>query len=204
MTLPNPQTIHSHILIWGLFLPHTRTSTRLMKDEIAGSPSASHQSISVCIRTSPSDNLCNLHGDILEKRLAIRVLSQDCSSGPCERNWSTWSLFHTKKRNHLTTSKLERLVFCHCNLRLLDFISTSPEPRQVNVDKVDIEKMDDIPDIPAEELDIYTMLYEEMSAPAHRTRESSHRASSTRGGANSSTAMATSSSSKSDESSHTS
>ena len=74
----------------------------------------------------------------------------------------------------------------------------------MNVEKVDIEKMDDIPDIPTEELDIYTMLYEEMSAPAHRTRESSRRASSTRGGASSSTAVATSSSSTSDESSDTS
>lgn len=117
------------------------------------------------------------------KRLAIRVLSQDCSSGPCERNWSTWALFHTKKRNRLSTAQLERLVFCHCNLRLLEHTSTSPEPRQVNVDKVDIEKVHDIPDIPREEMDIYTMLYEEMSAPANRTRASSRRSRSARGAA---------------------
>ncbi|MCO5589474.1 hypothetical protein L7F22_043441 [Adiantum nelumboides] len=104
------------------------------------------------------------------KRLVVRILSQDCSSGPCERNWSTWALFHTKKRNRLSTAQLERLVYCHCNLRLLDHTTSSPKPRQVNVDKIAIEKVKDIPDIPREELDIYTMLYEEMSAPAHQIR----------------------------------
>ena len=45
----------------------------------------------------------------------------------------------------------------------------------MNVDSIDIEKVDDIPDIPREELDMYSMLYEEMSAPAHQTRGSSRR-----------------------------
>ncbi|MCO5559909.1 hypothetical protein L7F22_013513 [Adiantum nelumboides] len=128
------------------------------------------------------------------KRLAIRSLSQDCSSGPCERNWSTWALFHTKKRNRLSTAQLERLVYCHCNLRLLDHTTSSLEPRQVNVDKIDIEKVKDIPDIPREELDIYTMLYEEMSAPAHQTRASSRRSRSARGGASTSAAVPSTSS----------
>ena len=108
--------------------------------------------------------------DILQKRLALRVLSQDCSSGPCERNWSTWALFHTKKRNKLTTAQLERLVFCNCNLKLLDRLSGSPEPIQVNIDKIDIEKVRDIPDIPQVERDLYALLYEEAMAPVHNTR----------------------------------
>ena len=107
---------------------------------------------------------------IEQKRYALRVLSQDCSSGPCERNWSTWALFHTKKRNKLKTAQLERLVFCHCNLHLLEKASLSPEPSQVNVDKIDIEKVRDIPEIPPEERDIYSMLYEELSAPVHNLR----------------------------------
>ena len=40
----------------------------------------------------------------------------------------------------------------------------------MNVDKIDIEKIRDIPDILPEERDIYSMLYEELSAPAHDTR----------------------------------
>ncbi|MCO5557339.1 hypothetical protein L7F22_010902 [Adiantum nelumboides] len=137
----------------------------------------------------PSKSRATSETGAASKRLAIRILSHDCSSGPCERNWSTWALFHTKKRNRLSTAQLERLVYCHCNLRLLDHTASSPEPRQVNVDKIDIEKVKDIPDIPREELDIYPMLYEEMSAPAHQTRASSGRSRSARGGASTSAAI---------------
>ncbi|MCO5569598.1 hypothetical protein L7F22_023314 [Adiantum nelumboides] len=105
------------------------------------------------------------------KRLAIRVLSQDCSSGSCERNWSTWALYHTKRRNKLTTAQLERLVYCNCNLKLLERAAMGPELMQVNVDKIDIEKVRDIPTLPQEERDLYTLLYEEASTPAHDTRE---------------------------------
>ena len=66
----------------------------------------------------------------------------------------------------------------------------------MNVDKVDIEKVKDIPNIPEEELDIYTMLYEEMSAPAHHTR-SSRRATLWRDGASTSAVAASPSSTNS-------
>ncbi|MCO5576569.1 hypothetical protein L7F22_030382 [Adiantum nelumboides] len=104
------------------------------------------------------------------KRFAIRVLSQDCSSGSCERNWSTWALYHTKRKNKLTTAQLERLVYCNCNLKLLERAAMGLEPMQVNVGKIDIEKVRDIPTIPQEERDLYTLLYEETSTPAHDTR----------------------------------
>ncbi|MCO5593260.1 hypothetical protein L7F22_047268 [Adiantum nelumboides] len=120
------------------------------------------------------------YGVKYQKRFAIRVLSQDCSSGPCERNWSTWALFHTKKRNKLKTDQLERLVFCHCNLQLLEKAVLSPEPSQVNVDKIDIEKVRDILEIPSEERYIYSMLYEELTAPVHETRAQRSRARGTR------------------------
>ncbi|MCO5575320.1 hypothetical protein L7F22_029120 [Adiantum nelumboides] len=114
------------------------------------------------------------------RRIALRVLSQDCSSGPCERNWSTWALFHTKKRNKLSTQQLERLVFCHCNLKLLEQKSCPIEPRQVNPDKIDINKCKEIPDIPQEEQDIYAMLYEETLASAHNTRSQRRASTHTR------------------------
>lgn len=115
----------------------------------------------------------------LQRRIAIKVLSQDCSSGPCERNWSTWALFHTKKRNRLSTSQLERLVYCHCNLRLLEQKGNSIEAQQVNPDTIDINKCLDIPDIPQEERDIYSMLYEEITAPSHATRSRQSQRAST-------------------------
>ena len=40
----------------------------------------------------------------------------------------------------------------------------------MNIDKIDIQKVKDIPDIPQEERDVYTMLYEEAMAPTHDTR----------------------------------
>ena len=36
------------------------------------------------------------------QHLALRILAQDCSSGACERNWSAYSLIHTKLRSRLS------------------------------------------------------------------------------------------------------
>jgi hypothetical protein len=44
-----------------------------------------------------------------------RLVSQCVSSSGCERNWSTFSLLHTKVRNCLTHKKLNKLV--HVNYR---------------------------------------------------------------------------------------
>ncbi|KAH7420572.1 hypothetical protein KP509_13G012700 [Ceratopteris richardii] len=53
------------------------------------------------------------------QKVALRILRQDCSSGACERNWSAYSLIHTKIRNKLSTKQLERLIYCRSNLRML-------------------------------------------------------------------------------------
>ncbi|KAI5070860.1 hypothetical protein GOP47_0015203, partial [Adiantum capillus-veneris] len=53
------------------------------------------------------------------QRLALRLLSQGTCASPCERNWSTFSLIHTKRRNRLLPSHMEKLVHVHTNLRLL-------------------------------------------------------------------------------------
>lgn len=50
--------------------------------------------------------------------LAIRILSQTSSASACERNWSTFALVHTKQRNRLAYSRLEKLVFCLYNMKL--------------------------------------------------------------------------------------
>ncbi|KAL4372740.1 hypothetical protein AHAS_Ahas05G0012000 [Arachis hypogaea] len=52
------------------------------------------------------------------QKLAIRVLSQTCSSSGCERNWSIFEHIHSKKRNRLEHQKLNDLVYAHYNLRL--------------------------------------------------------------------------------------
>ncbi|KAK3194230.1 hypothetical protein Dsin_025540 [Dipteronia sinensis] len=51
------------------------------------------------------------------RAIAVRILSQT-SSSPCERNWSTFALLHTKQRNHIAYSKLEQLVYCYYYMKL--------------------------------------------------------------------------------------
>ncbi|CDP17321.1 unnamed protein product [Coffea canephora] len=52
------------------------------------------------------------------RNIAVKILSQTCTSSGCKRNWSTWSLIHTKLRNRLAVKKLHKLVFVHYNMRL--------------------------------------------------------------------------------------
>lgn len=52
------------------------------------------------------------------KWFAIRVLSLTCSSSGCERNWSSFEMVHTKRRNRLHQKKLNDLVFVMYNLKL--------------------------------------------------------------------------------------
>ncbi|KAK3124751.1 hypothetical protein QOZ80_7BG0592000 [Eleusine coracana subsp. coracana] len=52
------------------------------------------------------------------QKLALRLVSQCCSSSGCERNWSTFALIHTKVRNRLSYQKLHKLVYVNYNLRI--------------------------------------------------------------------------------------
>nr|CAD1823691.1 unnamed protein product [Ananas comosus var. bracteatus] len=50
--------------------------------------------------------------------MAMKILSLTCSSSGCERNWSTFEMIHTKKRNRLEQKRLNDLVFVKFNARL--------------------------------------------------------------------------------------
>ncbi|XP_028216555.1 uncharacterized protein LOC114398571 [Glycine soja] len=52
------------------------------------------------------------------RRFAIRVLSLTCSSSGCERNWSSFEMVHTKRRNRLHQQKMNDLVYVMYNLKL--------------------------------------------------------------------------------------
>ncbi|XP_020203984.2 uncharacterized protein LOC109789440 [Cajanus cajan] len=52
------------------------------------------------------------------KKFAIRVLSLTCSSSGCERNWSSFEMVHTKRRNRLHQRKMNDLVYVMYNLKL--------------------------------------------------------------------------------------
>lgn len=53
------------------------------------------------------------------RQLAVKILSQTVASSGCERNWSTFGMIHSARRNRLSREKLDRLVYCHYNLRLM-------------------------------------------------------------------------------------
>ncbi|KAL4554105.1 hypothetical protein LXL04_039783 [Taraxacum kok-saghyz] len=50
--------------------------------------------------------------------VARKVLSQPITSSSAERNWSTYSYIHSVKRNRLTCSRADKLVYVHSNARL--------------------------------------------------------------------------------------
>lgn len=57
--------------------------------------------------------------EVPELRLfAMKVLSLICSASACERNWSTFNQVHTKKRNRLSTSKMNSLVYIMYNKKM--------------------------------------------------------------------------------------
>ncbi|XP_074587443.1 uncharacterized protein LOC141843279 [Curcuma longa] len=74
------------------------------------------------------------------KKIAVRILSQTTSSSGCERNWTTFSLIHTKVRNRLSYRRLEKMVYVHYNMRLqLRAITEEKEEQESgDVDPFDI------------------------------------------------------------------
>ena len=74
------------------------------------------------------------------KKLAIRVFSQGTSASSCERNWSTFSLIHTKRRNRLSSNHVQKLGFLHTNLRILKRIKERGfNPIEVTIDMIEKE-----------------------------------------------------------------
>ncbi|XP_058766128.1 uncharacterized protein LOC131639665 [Vicia villosa] len=76
-----------------------------------------------------------VHAPILQK-VALKLLTQLCSSSCSERNWSTYSFIHSLKRNKMAPQRAEDLVFVHSNLRLLS--RNSPQYKQEETKMWDI------------------------------------------------------------------
>ncbi|KAL3683431.1 hypothetical protein R1sor_001453 [Riccia sorocarpa] len=47
--------------------------------------------------------------------LVMQILGQSVTSSACERNWSSFSHIHTKKRNRLTAERVDKLVYVAFN-----------------------------------------------------------------------------------------
>ncbi|KMS98642.1 hypothetical protein BVRB_3g070400 [Beta vulgaris subsp. vulgaris] len=52
------------------------------------------------------------------QQLAVRVLSQTCSSFGCEHNWSIYDQIHCERQNPLVHKKFTDFLYAHYNLRL--------------------------------------------------------------------------------------
>lgn len=52
------------------------------------------------------------------QRIAVRILSQTCSSVVCEHNWTIHDQLSTPKCNALAQKKLDDTIYIHYNLRL--------------------------------------------------------------------------------------
>ncbi|KAJ8639871.1 hypothetical protein MRB53_016565 [Persea americana] len=90
------------------------------------------------------------------QKLAIRILSQCCSSSGCERNWSIFEHIHSPKRNRLEYQRLNDLVFVHYNLKLRkrDMMKrTSPNV----TDPISLENIDILDEWVCEEPSLLTL-----------------------------------------------
>lgn len=76
--------------------------------------------------------------------IAKRILAQTCSSSACERNWSSYSFVHDKKRNRLLPERAEALVYVYTNSKLLARGKWTDEKRwyEVNLDVEDYDVRD--------------------------------------------------------------
>lgn len=52
------------------------------------------------------------------QRIAIRILSQTCSSVGCEHTWSPYDQLQSKRRNFLSRKRWNDLTYVHYNVRL--------------------------------------------------------------------------------------
>ena len=79
------------------------------------------------------------------KWLVMRLGSLQCSASGCEHSWSVESWIHSKKRNRLGQTNVERLVRCHTNLLLVGALKdwegeVLPWDIEMIVDEVAIEE----------------------------------------------------------------
>ncbi|RVW55958.1 hypothetical protein CK203_078782 [Vitis vinifera] len=70
------------------------------------------------------------------QRIAVRILSQTCSSFGCEHNWSTYDQIHRESHNRLAQKRLNDLIYVHYNLRLRE--------RQLSKRSNDVMSLDSI------------------------------------------------------------
>lgn len=72
------------------------------------------------------------------QRVAMRILSQVCSTSTFERQWSTFHQIHSEKRNKIDKETLNDLVYINYNLRL----SRSLKSKTSDADPIQLDDID--------------------------------------------------------------
>lgn len=97
--------------------------------------------------------------------IAKRILAQPLSSSSCERNWSSYSFVHDKKRNRLLPERANDLVFVYTNSKMISQSKLSglgrfygelegkEDPKAVETNDVDYSSESDV-DVPFDALSI--------------------------------------------------
>ncbi|XP_042483477.1 uncharacterized protein LOC122063838 [Macadamia integrifolia] len=88
----------------------------------------------------------HIQGDAIPilQKYAIRILSQPCSSSACERNWSAWDAAQTKKRNRLSTTMLDDLVYVRMNSLMMEKRGELEQKNMlpINLDNISVNDFD--------------------------------------------------------------
>ncbi|XP_027941001.1 uncharacterized protein LOC114194784 [Vigna unguiculata] len=101
--------------------------TRMVEDE-------DEQTLIMSINLKTPADWWESYGDEYPElqKIAIHVLSLTCSSSGCERNWSSFEMVHTKRRNRLKQSTMND-VFVMANSKLAKKKQTR-KPARINID----------------------------------------------------------------------
>ncbi|XP_050205098.1 uncharacterized protein LOC126655136 isoform X2 [Mercurialis annua] len=75
------------------------------------------------------------------QQIAVRVLSQTCSSSGCDHSWSTYDQIHGQRQNRFAQKKLDDLVFVHYNLRLRERQLRKRSGSSMSLDGVSAERL---------------------------------------------------------------
>lgn len=74
------------------------------------------------------------------QRIAVRILSQTCSSFGCEHNWSIFDQIYSQRHNRLAQKRLNDLIYVHYNLRLREH-QLRKKSDEISLDSALIERL---------------------------------------------------------------
>ncbi|XP_008223502.1 PREDICTED: uncharacterized protein LOC103323294 isoform X1 [Prunus mume] len=75
------------------------------------------------------------------QRIAVRILSQTCSSFGCEHNWSIYDQLYSLRNNRLAQKRLNDLIYVHYNLRLREQQLRRRADNSISLDNVLLERL---------------------------------------------------------------